>query len=157
MLLSDLNARAKSDAGVEYHLRDHVTDELITIDGDPVIVLVRGTVGPEVQKGSIAVNRAARQYQQLLAMLKAAEDSGEEVEVAVLEEIHQFMCARALPFVAGFKNLYREPGVPATAEDAAVFLNSTFIRIPTEDKPGRSYAKQIMDFVGEADSRLGNG
>lgn len=157
MKITELDARTKAGAGVEMHLRNHITDEPL-LDGDkPLIVLVKGTqarMDPEaVRAGLIAQGKIGAQ----LRKMKQAIENGEEPDPVIFEEVHRAKMLQALPYVAGFKNVEMEDGRPATVDDALTVLDLTRWRAPTEDKPGRSFAQQVLDFVAEADAALGNG
>ena len=141
MNFADLDMRGRADAGRELQLRHPVTNEPLTDEaGNPLIVLVRGSTGPLAQEGIRASVRVARD-------LKG-------VEAEIVEDIHRFAVSQAVPFIAGFRNVDSEPGQPATVDDAERFLNLTIWRAPTEAEPGKSFAQQVLDFVGEVDRFL---
>ena len=152
MKLSAINRRARSDAGLPLHLRDPETNEPL-MDGDKALmILVRGSAGPEAQNASRAAIRYLRELRE------------GEAKIEVAEDFHQLVVRQALPFVAGLVNFERDDGTPATVDDAYAVLDSVLskpLKVDEDGKPikdqRRSFAQQVLDFVSEADRELGNG
>lgn len=147
MKLSQLNARAKADAGVEIPLRDHITGKPL-IDGDkPLMVIVRGSAA-HLDEDAMRASILAR---------KALETMAKDGEAVLTEDMHRITIMQALPYVAGFRNVELDDGSPATEADARAVLDLTKWREPTEAQPGISFAQQVIAAVAEADAALGNG
>lgn len=170
--LKAYDARSAAETPREMELRDQVTGEVITNNGKPCIVLVKGassrTIQAALRNDEIARARKAQ---------KASEDG--EVDPNTMQDLHENTCKAAVRLIAGFKNMQSsgEDGKPRdlTADDAAAFCDLTFIsmahllrdtiapvRRPKEDvdayqarleafkawkKP--SFAQQVLDFSND--------
>lgn len=165
---SNYNSREAAEVGSPMQILDPWTGEPI-MDGDkPCRVIVRGTASKSMQAKMRAKAKAA------MASRKAkGKSDGDDDEARVMEDVHNQLCEAAAPFVVGFENVSNGTK-PATAEDAAWFLDLSFPEMgvktddegdPVLDKDGapvfemtnNPFAKQISDFAGKQANRLGNG
>ena len=162
MDFNKFDSRKIAEIGAPMDLLDPWTSKPVMSDGQPCRVIVRGTASKTMQSMMRAKQKAAM----------ASHKKGKDDEARVMEDIHDQLCESAAPFIVGFENVMNGDK-PATADDAAWFLDLTFPEMGTKqddegndvlDKDGaptfemknNPFAKQVGEFAGKQSNHLGN-
>ena len=144
--LKTYDTRGAAEAARPLELRDQLTGEVITADGKPCIVLVKGASSRSAQ---------AELRRDEIARAKAAKDAGGEPDARTAEDMHQATCQAAARFIVGFQNIQTMQDGKArdlTLDDVKAFLDLNFISMPhlmrdkkTEGWTKPSFAQQVLD------------
>lgn len=168
MDFSKFDNRTPAENGLPMDVKDPDTGEIVTHEGQPCQVIVRGTASKTIQ------DSIRRQQQEQMAKPKPKEgESQEEEKARVLEDVHESLVTQAIPFVAGFVNIERPDGrgtrpLTADEDDVRWFLGLTFPTLglaAEKDEKGESkfemknepFAQQVLTFASRSFSSMGNG
>lgn len=144
--LKDYDTRGAAETARPMELRDQATGQIITADGKPCIVLVKGASSRSAQ---------AELRRDEIARAKAAKEAGGEPDARTAEDMHEATCKAATRFIAGFQNIQTVQDGKVrdlTLDDVPAFLDLNFISMPhlMRDKDSKgwtkpSFAQQVLD------------
>lgn len=159
--------RGQDEAGFPVDILDPVTGEPVMDNGKPCRVIIRGQASPSLQAGIRKARREAR-----------ATDGDEDLNP--IDDMHEAICASAIPHIAGFENVEVSGGKPATVAHAAWFVNLTYpvmgvmqdskgnnvmvdakdddgnkIKVPKFELKNNPFAKQINEAAAKHSAALG--
>lgn len=150
MDFTQFDQRGRDEAGTPHPILHPETGEPVTNKdtGKPCMVLVRGPTAPSVVKAEVARSRSGMFTPEAAKNLTLPEAHDKAVEVA-------------LPFIAGFENVFKPDGSEFTEADAAYFLSMNMPRIgPGPDGElaflNKTFAQQVLDIVNAERATLGN-
>lgn len=138
MDFNQFDSRAAADEGRDLHLKHPATGEPLFDDGEPCIVIVRGSEGREVQKE--------------MAKLRAAKAAEAKDDDQALIDITARLVDATRPLVVGFKNIYREDKPAKVPDDVDWFLGLQMVN----GQPGeQSFVEQVTGFATRRANFLG--